>query len=59
MDTIVVIVIVLFIVIEVLYRIDPRIDVAYGAYKGYRVLLWYNNYLENERKYIVLYTNNK
>lgn len=56
MDIIIVIALFILIGVRLLYLINPRIDIAYGAYKDYRILLWYNSYVEGERKYITLYT---
>lgn len=55
MDIVIVITLFVLICIKWLCLVHPNIDVAYGAYKSYRILLWYTN-TEGERKYIILYT---
>lgn len=55
-DTKILLILLSGIIIRFLFIIKPNIDIAYGEGKGYRILLFYNDFTEKERKYIILYT---
>lgn len=45
---------VLYILFNLYIIMRPNIDIAYGAYGTYRILLWYS--FKGKRNYVILYT---